>query len=280
MSIMHILEQTSSIVMLVFVLSSMITLGFGLTVRQIVEPLRSIRLVALSLVANFVVMPVVAVLLAQGLWLAEPLRVGLVLLGAAAGAPFLPKLAQIARGNVAYSVGLMVMLIVVSIGYLPLLLPLLLRGVTVDTLQIAKSLVLLMLLPLAGALAVNALLPKVAARLRPPLEIVSNVSVVLVFVLLLVVNIQGELSLFGTRGILAGILFVAAGYGSGWLLGGPRMDTRIVLGQGTSQRNIAAAMVVGKSFSDPLVVVMVVVVATIGALMLLPYSRKLGRQAQ
>ena len=280
MSIMHILEQTSSIVMLVFVLSSMITLGFGLTVRQIVEPLRSIRLVVLSLVANFVVMPVVAVLLAQGLWLAEPLRVGLVLLGAAAGAPFLPKLAQIARGNVAYSVGLMVMLIVVSIGYLPLLLPLLLRGVTVDTLQIAKSLVLLMLLPLAGALAVNALLPKVAARLRPPLEIVSNVSVVLVFVLLLVVNIQGELSLFGTRGILAGILFVAAGYGSGWLLGGPRMDTRIVLGQGTSQRNIAAAMVVGKSFSDPLVVVMVVVVATIGALMLLPYSRKLGRQAQ
>jgi len=214
------------------------------------------------------------------LWLAKPLSIGLVLLGAAAGAPFLPKLAQIARGNVAYSVGLMVMLIVVSIGYLPLLLPLLLRGVTVDTLQIAKSLVLLMLLPLAGALAVNALLPKVAARLRPPLEIVSNVSVVLVFVLLLVVNIQGELSLFGTRGILAGILFVAAGYGSGWLLGGPGTDTRIVLGQGTSQRNIAAAMVVGKSFSDPLVVVMVVVVATIGALMLLPYSRKLGRQAQ
>jgi bile acid:Na+ symporter, BASS family len=227
-----------------------------------------------------VVMPVVALALAYGLWLAEPLRVGLVLLGAAAGAPFLPKLAQIARGNVAFSVGLMVLLILVSIGYLPLLLPLLLPGVTVDTVQIAKSLVLLMLVPLAGGLAVNAMWPKFAARVRPWLEIVSNASVVLVFVLLLIVNVQGELSLFGTRGVLAGILFVAAGYGAGWLLGGPGSDTRTVLGQGTSQRNIAAAMIVGKSFSDPLVVVMVVVVATLGALMLLPYSHRLGRQAQ
>jgi bile acid:Na+ symporter, BASS family len=280
MSIMLFLEQTSSVVMLVFVLSSMLTLGFGLTVRQIMEPLRSVRLVTLSLLANFVVMPVVALALAYGLWLAEPLRVGLVLLGAAAGAPFLPKLAQIARGNVAFSVGLMVLLILVSIGYLPLLLPLLLPGVTVDTVQIAKSLVLLMLVPLAGGLAVNAMWPKFAARVRPWLEIVSNASVVLVFVLLLIVNVQGELSLFGTRGVLAGILFVAAGYGAGWLLGGPGSDTRTVLGQGTSQRNIAAAMIVGKSFSDPLVVVMVVVVATLGALMLLPYSHRLGRQAQ
>jgi len=276
---MHILEQTSSVVMLVFVLSSMLALGFGLSVPQIVEPLRHPRLVAMSLLANFVVMPLVALALAYALWLAEPLRVGLVLLGAAAGAPFLPKLAQIARGNVAFSVGLMVMLILVSIGYLPLALPLLLRGVTVDTLQIAKSLVLLMLLPLAGALAVNAAYPGFAARVRPLFEVLSNISVVLVFVLLLVVNIEGELSLFGTRGILAGILFVAVGYGAGWMLGGPGPDTRIVLGQGTSQRNIAAAMVVGKSFDDPLVVVMVIVVATIGAVMLLPYSHRLGRHA-
>ena len=68
------------------------------------------------------------------------------------------------------------------------------------------------------------------------------------------------------------------GYGLGWLLGGPTADTRRVLGLGTAQRNIAAALVVGsQSFSDPDVVVMVVVVAMVSLLILMPLSRWLAR---
>jgi BASS family bile acid:Na+ symporter len=86
------------------------------------------------------------------------------------------------------------------------------------------------------------------------------------------------LSVFGTRAILAGLLFIAVGYGLGWLLGGPGADTRPVLGLGTAQRNIAAALVVGsQSFSDPNVVVMVVVVAMVSLLILMPLSRWLAR---
>jgi BASS family bile acid:Na+ symporter len=48
--------------------------------------------------------------LAPVLRLDEPLGVGLLSLGvAAAGAPFLPKLAQIAKGNLAFAVALMVL---------------------------------------------------------------------------------------------------------------------------------------------------------------------------
>jgi BASS family bile acid:Na+ symporter len=47
---------------------------------------------------------------------------------------------------------------------------------------------------------------------------------------------------------------------------------------GTAQRNIAAALVVGsQSFSDPQVIVMVIVVATVGFLILMPVSRALGK---
>ena len=86
-------------------------------------------------------------------------RVGLLLLGAAAGAPFLPKLAQLARGDVGFAVGLMVLLMVMTIGYLPLALPFMLPGVTVDPWAIAKSLLLLMLLPLGSGSGSNARLP-------------------------------------------------------------------------------------------------------------------------
>jgi BASS family bile acid:Na+ symporter len=204
--------------------------------------------------------------------------VGLLLLGAAAGAPFLPKLAQIAKGNLAFAVGLMVLLMVITVGYLPLVLPLLLPGVSVNPAQIARSLFLLMLLPLAGALAVNAQFPAAAARAKPVFDRLSSLGLLLVVSLQVVVNFASVLSVFGTRAILAGLLFIAVGYGLGWLLGGPGADTRPVLGLGTAQRNIAAALVVGsQSFSDPNVVVMVVVVAMVSLLILMPLSRWLAR---
>jgi bile acid:Na+ symporter, BASS family len=276
---MELLQKATSVAMLIFVLSSMLAMGLGLTVSQIITPLRHARLVVLSLLANFVLMPLAAVALAALLRLDPPLGVGLLLLGTAAGAPFLPKLAQIAEGNLAFAVGLMVLLMVVTVGYLPLVLPVLLPGVSVNPAKIARSLFLLMLLPLAGALAIKARFAVAAARTKAVLDRVSNLSLMLLVVLITVANINNVLAVFGTHGILAGLLFIAVGFGMGWLLGGPGMDTRRVLALGTAQRNIAAALVVGsQSFRDPKVVVMVVVVAIVSLLVLMPLSRLLAKR--
>ena len=277
---MQALERAVPVATLVFVVSSMLSVGLGLNVGQITAPLRNLRLVAMSLLANFVLMPVGAVVLARALRLVEPLAVGLLLLGVAAGAPFLPKLAQIAKGNLAFAVALMVLLTVITVAYLPLVLPLFLPGVSVNPAKIGVSLVLLMLLPLAGALVVNAKLPAAAARVKPVVDRLSTLGLVLVVLLLVVANFSNVLSLFGTGAILAGLLFIALGYAVGWALGGPGADTRLVLGLGTAQRNIAAALVVGgQSFSNPSVVVMVVVVAVVSLLILLPLSRVVARNS-
>ena len=148
MTLLELMQAAISIAMLGFVLSSMLAMGLGLAVREIIAPLRNVRLIVLSLVANFVLMPFVAIALARVLRLEEAFGVGLLLLGTAAGAPFLPKLAQIAKGNLAFAVGLMVLLMVITVGYLPVALPALLPGVSVNPAQIARSLFLLMLLPL------------------------------------------------------------------------------------------------------------------------------------
>src|SRR5262249_52414343 len=153
----------------------------------------------------------------------------------------------------------------------------LLPGVSVDSAKIARSLFLLMLLPLAGALAVKAYFADVAARTKPLLDRLSNLGLIVLVLLITVSNVNHVLAVFGTRGILAGLLFIAIGFVAGWLLGGPDTSTRRVLALGTAQRNIAAALVVGsQSFSDPKVVVMLVVVAIVGLLILMPLSRKLA----
>jgi BASS family bile acid:Na+ symporter len=263
--------------MLAFVVSSMLAVGVSLTVGQIVAPLRKGRVVSLALLANFVLMPLGAVLVARVLWLDDPLRVALVLLGTAAGAPFLPKLAGIAKGDLAFAVGLMVLLMVVTVGYMPLVLPQLLNGVSVDATRIARSLVLLMLLPLALGLGVKARYEVTAERVRPLLDRTSTASLILLTVLILTVNVNNLIALFGTRGVLASVLFLAMGAGIGWLLGGPLWDIRGVMALGTAQRNIAAALVVGgQNFQDPKVVVMVVVVAIVGLLLLFPFARALA----
>jgi bile acid:Na+ symporter, BASS family len=275
---MELLQKASLVAMLAFVLSSMLAMGLDLTVGQIIAPLRNVRLVVLALLANFLLMPVGALGLATMLRLDEPLGVGLLLLGSAAGAPFLPKLAQIAGGNLAFAVGLMVLLMVITVGYLPLVLPLLLPSVSVNPAKIARSLFLLMLLPLAGALVVRARFAQVAARTKPVLDKLSNLSLILLVLLITVANVTNVLAVFGTRGILAGLLFIAIGFVIGWFLGGPDIDTRRVLALGTAQRNIVAALVVGsQSFTDPKVVVMVVVVAIVSLLVLMPLSRKLAK---
>ena len=277
--LMDLLSKAATVAMLCFVVSSMLAMCTGLTVARIIEPLRNARLLVLALLANFVLMPLGAFALGKVLRLDEPFGIGLLVLGCAAGAPFLPKLAELAKGNLAFAVGAMVLLMVVTVGYLPVVLPLLLAGVSVDPWKIARSLVLLMLLPLAVGLALKAYYGAMAARVKPALDWISNVSLILLVLLISAANIDKVLDVFGTRGILAGLLFIALGFAIGWLLGGPGNDTRRVLALGTAQRNIAAALVVGsQSFSDPKVVVMVIVVAIVGLIILMPLSRALANR--
>src|SRR5262249_39512393 len=250
------------------------------TVPQILGPLRNGRLVALSLLANFVLAPVAAIELARLLGLDEALGIGLLLVGVAGGAPFLLKLADLARANMAFAVGLMVVLMVITAGYMPIGLPLLFEGVSVNPGNIARSLILLMLVPLAAGLAVRAWHIPGAARVRIFVAPVSSISMIFVVALTTAGHFGSMMSILGSFGILAAAIFVAICFGIGWLLGGRGVDTRGVLSLGPAQRNTAAALVVaGQNFSDPKVVVMIPVVMVVSFAVLMPPARVLsGRQ--
>jgi BASS family bile acid:Na+ symporter len=137
-----------------------------------------------------------------------------------------------------------------------------------------------MLLPLGVGLAIRAQLPRLAERTRRPLNRISGLSLILLIALLLITNIRNVISLFGTRGLLASVLFLFCGVAIGWLLGGANLEMRSVLSLGTAQRNIAAAILVaGQNFDDPRVLVMVVVVAVVGLVTLMPLARFMGTRS-
>jgi BASS family bile acid:Na+ symporter len=278
MALTDLLIRGSSVAVVVFVVSSTLGVGLSLTVGQILAPLKNARLVVLSLAANFVLAPLVALGLWRVLGLDEPLGIGLLLCGLAAGAPFLIKLAEFAKADLAFAVGLMVLLMVVTVGYLPLALPFFLEGITVNPVKIARSLIVLMLIPLAVGLLVRARRPGAAGRIRPTVGWISNISMILVVVLTLAGHLKSVLSVFGTFGVLAAVVYTVVCVSIGWLLGGPAKSTRGVLALGTAQRNAAAAFVVaGQNFDDANVIVMITVVLIVDFLMLLPFARILAR---
>lgn len=274
----EILATLAQLSVLVFVICSMLSMGLSLTVGQITAPLKNAKLVILALLVNFVLIPILAVLITMIMPLNESVEIGLILLATAAGAPFLPKLAQAAKGNVAFSVGLMVLLMLVTIIYLPLVLPLLLGDVEVNPWEIAQSLIFLMLIPLAIGLFIKARYDETAVKIQPTFGQASNFALILLGVLGLVLNFKSMIALVGSWGILAGIIFVIVAMIIGYFLGGSEVGTRSVMGLGTAQRNISAALVVGVQNFDTDVVTYLMGMAIIGLVILMPMAGELGKR--
>jgi len=280
MDLAQLLSILMSLSTLVFVVTSMLAMGFSLTIPQIIAPLRNARLVFLALVANFILVPLVAYLITSGFPLSGGLKIGLILVSTAAGAPFLPRLVQIAKGNLAFSVGLMVLLMVFTIVYMPLVLPLLLQGVSVDPWSIARPLILLMLIPLAIGLFTKMRFAEIASVLHPYLARISTFALILLIASGLLAHLKAVLGVFGSGGILALLLFLALAFVFGYLLGGKDASIRSVLGLGTAQRNLSAALLIATAnfAGNPDVIVMVLVIGLVDLTTLLITASLLGRR--
>jgi BASS family bile acid:Na+ symporter len=206
--------------------------------------------------------------------------IGLILVGCAAGAPFLPKLTQIAKGDIAFSVGLMMLLMVVTIVTLPLVLPLLITGITVHPLDIAKSLLVLMLIPLGIALFFRARHEKMALRLAPFFSKVTTITLVILFLTVFIESIPELGSEIGSFGSIAALIFVLIAFGIGYVFGGGHQgEIRGVLGIGTALRNFSAAIAVAAlNFTDPDVMFMVLDVIVISLVVLILIGRQLAKR--
>ena len=258
----------------------MLSVGLRLTLPQILEPFRSVRLVLSAVTANFVLVPLLAYFVTRIIAVDEPVAIGILLLGTGAGAPFLPKLAEFSRANTAFSVGLMVFLMAATVVYMPIVLPLLLPVDHVSPWLVAKPLVTVMLAPLALGLLVRARKTTLAARLEPYLRRASTIALILVIILVSGANFKNVAHNMSWNVILAGAVLLLGSIGCGFALGGPSSDSRRILALGTAQRDFSAALLVAvENFRNPAVVAMLIVVGLLGLCLQVPIALAFGRRA-
>src|SRR5690348_11192964 len=138
----------------------MLAMGMQVTLAAVTASLRPVHQVALGVFANYLLVPVVTLGLLRLLQAAPMISVGFLILAVCPGAPVGPLATTLAKGNVPWSVSMMVILAVLSTVLSPALLSVLLIWMTpgsdlhLDYLAIVRTLMVAQLLPLAAGLAV------------------------------------------------------------------------------------------------------------------------------
>jgi BASS family bile acid:Na+ symporter len=275
---LEILSKLLNIIVFTFAVSSMLSVGFSYTIREIIVPLRNLREVFEALIANFILVPLLGYLIIQVFSLDKSMEAGILLLAFAAGAPFLIKLTIAAERDVAISAALLVLLVPTTILYMPIIVPIAIPESTVSAINIAIPLLLTMLLPLTIAFFIKAYFPQLVTRLQPLIANLSSITLVLLMALTFVVYLKDIQNILGERVILAAALLIIGAFGIGYLLGGPGRTERDILGLGTAQRNIAAATVVAsQGFEDKNTLVVVVLSSLLALLLLFPIAKILRK---
>lgn len=229
--------------------SIMFTLGLKVQIAEVVAAGRQFRLIALALLANFVLVPLYTVVLLEAFQAPPLAAVGFLILAVCPGAPVGPAFADLARGNVSLATGLMVILAGASAFLAPALLTLLVgrlspaSKLSVDYAAIAQTLLITQMLPLAAGLALNQFAMRTAQRLAGPLTAVANVLLLVVVGLILATQYQ-TLGAFHARGWIGMLLLLVGTLAIGSLCGGHDRATRRSMIVTTGLRNAAVGLVI------------------------------------
>jgi BASS family bile acid:Na+ symporter len=262
----------------VFVVSTMLNVGLTQKLSVILGHLQERAFFAKMLIANFVAAPALMIVVLRITSFDRALEAGLLLFGLCAGAPFLIKLTQASQHELALGAAIMMLLMVITVGFAPIALPLVLDGLSVDAWAIARALALQMLLPIALGMLVAAYLPGLSERIQPWVARAGNYLLYVVIAATLIGYLPDMWDILKTGALLVGVGFVFAAFGFGYLAGAGKDHHEDVGGLGTAQRNTAAGMIIAsQNFSDPNVFVMLTLANIVGIVLLIGLARALSR---
>jgi predicted Na+-dependent transporter len=277
-----ILQQFANLSVLIYIVATMLSMGLKFLPKQFLEPLKDKNLILKSLAANFIFLPIITYIILQVIPLQQGLAIGLVLMAAGAGSPFMLKLVQFMKADMAFAVGLMLILSIITLFYMPLMLSILLPGVSINPTSIAVSLLVLIFLPLIIGTTIKSRYSEIAKTIQPTFNQISNIFIFVVVILYLGLNYKDFLAVFGTGALIAAIIFIITAFLIGYLLGGPSKNTKSVLGMGTAIRNSSAAFVVAlTNFSSEYdVMAMIIVVYMLSIILMMIISGEMGRRSK
>jgi BASS family bile acid:Na+ symporter len=276
------IETVFSIAVIIFTVSNLAAMGLELKLTEALKTLRSARAIGLILLWGWVVGPALAWLITKVLPLAEAHAAGLLLISLAPTAPFFPLMVGRARGDMSFAAAFMMLTTIGTVVLLPLMAPVLIQGLTVDTWSLAKPLLIMVLLPMLIGGAIRVFAPTVAERLFPVVKKIGGISLLITLALTLYLYGREMLGAVGSFApgaqVLFFVLITALSYNIGF---GLKQPQRSAMALGMCTRNIAAVFAAYFGITNPPegMFVMIVLVVPLAALVALVAARIFVRSA-
>jgi bile acid:Na+ symporter, BASS family len=238
----ELLNTLLKISLVIFMAGNLLGMGLRLQLGTALVGLRNVRFVSFSLLWCFVLCPAIAYGLTRVIPLEPPYAMGLILIGMTPCAPFLPMMVERARGDMRYTASFMLLASVGMVAYMPVVVPLLVDGLSVSAWIIAMPLLSVVLTPLAIGMVILRASPAIAARAQPIVKKITGVATIVMLGLCLVIFGKGFVGSAGSFATLTQIIFYAlVTAGSYALAFGLPQDQKSVLGLGVCTRNLGAA---------------------------------------
>lgn len=177
----------------IFVLLGVIMFGMGLTIsiRDFTLLVRRPFAVSIGVLAQFLIMPLTAVLLVRLIPLPPEVAAGVILVGCCPGGTASNVMTYLSKGDVALSVACTSITTLIAPVVTPLLVWLFAsQYLPVDAASMFVSIAQVILLPLALGFAVQKFMPRLVARAVPVLPLVSVAGIVLIIAAVIAVNRQ------------------------------------------------------------------------------------------
>jgi BASS family bile acid:Na+ symporter len=227
----------------------MFAIGLRLSFSKLMDSMRGSRwLIFRATMANYLIIPGITLFIILLFQVSPMMAAGILILAVSPAAPYGLPFTVIARGNLAMSTGLMVILAGTSALMAPLLLYLLLPVIssdeltlTIDTVKLLGNLFAVQLVPLGFGLSLGQWKPELSAKWVIPADRVSKVLNFLMIMSIAALQYKVIVEI-GPMELSLMIILVLAGIVSGWMMGWPGKENRISLSIITSLRNMSLSI--------------------------------------
>lgn len=252
----------------VFIISSMLSIGFGLSLQAIVDSFKRPGVLLKSSAINLIAIPLFAFLLSAILGLSGAVLIGFLLMACAPGASYAPRITEVANGDVGHSTALMFFLCTIAVFSAPFTLMLEMpQSHSLDPLPVIKTLALIQMLPLFFGIYLRQSKPRLAKKLSWGAFWVSNVSAFIVIVASLFMIFLKEShggffsAVFGTNAFPAIIIAVLFSAIIGYYFGSKKADEKKSMLISSVNRNAGVAfLIVLSSFSELSIAIIMIII--------------------